>query len=73
MTDEEFATHIQLAMKRWSLSELADMMYVSQPTVIRWSRGENLPYLAIRSAILKYLSCPSQPDQVQYPQGEPLA
>lgn len=51
MTDQEFISHVQEALTRWSVSELADTLHVSQPTIRRWAKGENLPYQIIRSDI----------------------
>lgn len=55
MGDGEFVSHVQDALKHQGAQELADQMSVSLLTVIRWSKGENLPYQAMRPWILKFV------------------
>lgn len=35
--------------------ELADLLYVSKPTIARWREGQNLPAHRLRKALLEVL------------------
>ena len=57
MTDEEFVNIIreEIYLSVDDSRELADELGVSLPTVVRWSKGKNLPGQSLREAIRKYL------------------
>lgn len=56
MTDSEFIQMIKDAVKKSSITKLADELSVSQPTIFRWVNGVNLPYLSIRIVISRHLN-----------------
>jgi hypothetical protein len=56
ISDEQYTEAIQKALKHVSLSELANSLSVSHPTIERWSRGMNTPHQALRGAAMKYLT-----------------
>lgn len=53
MRDEEFQVMIERALECVTEEELADAISVSQPSVERWSRGENLPHPVMRKHIAR--------------------
>lgn len=53
ITDEEFIACIRAS--KLTISELANAVSVSQPTIRRWRSGMNLPHQAVRESILKFL------------------
>lgn len=55
MSDAEFIAMIKKALKKSSITRLADELSVSQPTIFRWAGGVHLPYDAIRISIRRHL------------------
>lgn len=55
ITDEEFVVVVKVALTRASVNEIANRLLVSLPTITRWANNQNLPYNAMRKAIVKEL------------------
>jgi len=56
VTDEQYTEAIQKALKHVGLSELANSLGVSHPTIERWSRNMNTPHQALRGVAMKYMA-----------------
>jgi len=60
LSDEKFQSLIRAAYDAIGLTDLADWLGVSKPTILRWVEGLNLPHMAlrdpIRAAIAEYLT-----------------
>jgi|HubBroStandDraft_1064217.scaffolds.fasta_scaffold1171201_1 DNA-binding transcriptional regulator YiaG len=56
VTDEQYVEAIQTALTHVTVSELADSMSVSRPTIERWATGRNTPHQALRGAAMKFMT-----------------
>jgi hypothetical protein len=55
MNDGEFKNLILDALKVTSGHQIAELLRVSKPTVMRWAGGQNLPHDAVRPSVVKAL------------------
>lgn len=51
MSDALFVTLIEEQYRMMGAKRLADLLLVSQPTIVRWISGMNLPHPALRKQI----------------------
>jgi len=55
ISDEQFRTMIETALKHMSVSDIANGLSVSLPTITRWASGRSSPHPVMREPIKKFL------------------
>jgi transcriptional regulator with XRE-family HTH domain len=56
MSQIKFRELISNTLKQTTVQELSDMLLISQPTILRWANGKNLPRPSVEKSVRSFIN-----------------